>query len=70
MGIPFNIKAYVFVGHCIMDYEHELDVVEMQKWLANFDDPEIMRVARTFLDFVYQLPDDYEVNEYSEFTFF
>mgnify|MGYP003141442215 FL=1 len=53
-----------------MDYEHELDVLEMQKWLANFDDPEIMRVARTFLDFVYQLPDDYEVNEYSEFTFF
>ena len=32
-----------------MDYEHELDVLEMQKWLANFDDPEIMRVARTFL---------------------
>jgi len=70
MGRPFNIKENVLAGSAIMDYEDELDYIEMQKWLCNFDDPHIMRVAKCFLEFIYQLPDDYEVNENSEFTFF
>ncbi len=50
-------------------FEEELEAIEREEWLAKFDDRQVMNAARMFLEWLYHLPDDYEPNTYSEFSF-
>ena len=52
-----------------MSFEEELEAIEREEWLAKFDDKQIMQITRVFLDWLYDLPDDWQPKEYTEFTF-
>ena len=43
-----------------MSFEEELDEIDRQEWLSLFDDKQIMQITRVFLDWLYDLPDDYK----------
>ena len=53
----------------IMSFEEELEAIEREEWLAKFEDRQVMMAARMFLEWLYHLPDDWQPQEYSEFTF-
>ena len=42
-----------------MSFEEELEEIDRQEWLSLFDDKQIMQITRVFLDWLYDLPDDY-----------
>ena len=42
-----------------MSFEEELEEIDRQEWLSLFDDKQIMHITRVFLDWLYDLPDDY-----------
>ena len=42
-----------------MSFEEELEEIDRQEWLSLFDDKQIMQITRAFLDWLYDLPDDY-----------
>ena len=42
-----------------MSFEEELEEIDRQEWLSLFDDKQIMHITRIFLDWLYDLPDDY-----------
>ena len=42
-----------------MSFEEELEEIDRQEWLSLFDDKLIMHITRVFLDWLYDLPDDY-----------
>ena len=42
-----------------MSFEEELEEIDRQEWLSLFDDKQIMQSTRVFLDWLYDLPDDY-----------
>ena len=52
-----------------MSFEEELEAIEREEWLAKFNDRQVMNAARMFLEWLYHLPDDYQPNTYSEFSF-
>ena len=43
-----------------MSFEEELEEIDRQEWLSLFDDKQIMQITRVFLDWLYDLPDDYK----------
>ena len=42
-----------------MSFEEELEQIDREEWLSLFDDKQIMMATRMFLDWLYDLPDDY-----------
>ncbi len=52
-----------------MSFEEELEAIDREQWLAKFDDRQVMMAARKFLEWLYHLPDDWQPQEYSEFTY-
>ena len=51
-----TIILYYFIA---MSFEEELEEIDRQEWLSLFDDKQIMHITRIFLDWLYDLPDDY-----------
>ena len=66
---PYYVKAIVFLPFNVMSFEEELEAIEREEWLAKFDDKQVMNAARMFLEWLYNLPDDWQPKEYTEFTF-
>ena len=50
------IVLYYFTA---MSFEEELEQIDREEWLSLFDDKQIMHITRVFLDWLYDLPDDY-----------
>tara|TARA_R100000315_G_scaffold31829_1_gene12867 strand:+ start:137 stop:400 length:264 start_codon:yes stop_codon:yes gene_type:complete len=65
-GKPHTIKNWYYK---IMSFEEELEAIEREEWLNKFNDRQVMNAARMFLEWLYHLPDDWQPQEYSEFTF-
>ena len=51
-----TIVLYYFTA---MSFEEELEQIDREEWLSLFDDKQIMQITRVFLDWLYDLPDDY-----------
>ena len=66
---PILCKSYCFLPFNVMSFEEELEAIDREQWLAKFDDRQVMMAARMFLEWLYHLPDDWQPQEYSEFTF-
>ena len=61
-----NVRVYPILNVIIvlylllaMSFEEELEEIDRQEWLSLFDDKQIMQITRVFLDWLYDLPDDY-----------
>ena len=52
-----------------MDFEDELEEIGRQEWLELFDDPQIMNATRTFLEWLYTLPEDFKPKFFMQITF-
>jgi|TARA_A100001011_G_C14016949_1_gene717802 hypothetical protein len=52
-----------------MSFEEEIEQLDREEWLRKFDDRQVMMAARMFLEWLYYLPDDWQPQEYTEFTF-
>ena len=66
---PILCKSYYSLFYKTMSFEEELEAIDREQWLAKFDDRQVMMAARMFLEWLYHLPDDWQPQEYSEFTF-
>jgi len=53
-----------------MSFEEELEAIEREEWLSNFDDPQILWVTKIYLDWLYQLPDGWKPTGYIKFTIY
>ncbi len=51
-----------------MDFEDELEEIGRQEWLELFDDPQIMQATRTFLEWLYTLPEDFKPKFFMQVT--
>jgi hypothetical protein len=52
-----------------MSFEEEIEQLDREEWLRKFDDRQVMMAARMFLEWLYYLPDDWQPQDYTEFTF-
>lgn len=50
-----------------MSFEEELEQIDREEWLSLFDDKQIMQITRAFLDWLYDLPDDYTPTQQIKF---
>ena len=66
---PILCKSYYCLLSKAMSFEEELEAIDREQWLAKFDDRQVMMAARMFLEWLYHLPDDWQPQEYTEFTF-
>ena len=56
---PILYVTIVLYYFTVMSFEEELEEIDRQEWLSLFDDKQIMHITRIFLDWLYDLPDDY-----------
>ena len=56
---PILYVTIVLYYFTVMSFEEELEEIDRQEWLSLFDDKQIMHITRVFLDWLYDLPDDY-----------
>ena len=56
---PILYVTIVLYYFTVMSFEEELEEIDRQEWLSLFDDKQIMQITRVFLDWLYDLPDDY-----------
>ena len=66
---PILCKSCYCLLFKAMSFEEELEAIDREQWLAKFDDRQVMMAARMFLEWLYHLPDDWQPQEYTEFTF-
>ena len=56
---PILYVTIVLYYFTVMSFEEELEEIDRQEWLSLFDDKQIMQITKVFLDWLYDLPDDY-----------
>ncbi len=54
----------------IMSFEEELEAIEREEWLENFEDPQILWVTKIYLDWLYQLPEGWQPKGYIKFKIY
>ena len=58
------------IAKFIMSFEEELEAIEREEWLENFEDPQILWVTKIYLDWLYQLPEGWKPTGYIKFTIY